>query len=96
MCVNRIKEGFKMNIELKIKQIKKRIIIKKNLASLAEKNFQGKVKLYSKAVGTEFHKKSYDLKEKARTSWWKELDQKIALEQELSGLVKQFVKSLEE
>ncbi|CAH9011629.1 hypothetical protein VP501E541_P0006 [Vibrio phage 501E54-1] len=85
-----------MNIELKIKQIKKRIITKKNLVSLAEKNFQGKVKLYNKAVATEFHKKAYDLKEKARTSWWKELDQKIALEQELSGLVKQYVKSLED
>ncbi len=84
-----------MKIELKIKQLKKRIETKKSLVTIAEKSFQGRVKLYNKAVGTEFHKKAYELKEKSRTSWWKELDQKIALEQELSGLVKQFVKCLE-
>ena len=62
-----------MSLLAKIKITRQRIERQKGLIVLAENNFQGKVKLYNKAVGTEFHKKAFTLKESSRSAWWKKV-----------------------
>ena len=83
-----------MSLLAKIKITRQRIERQKGLIVLAENNFQGKVKLYNKAVGTEFHKKAFTLKESSRATWWKEIDTKVQLEQELKVLTKQYLETL--
>ncbi len=83
-----------MSLLAKIKITHQRIERQKGLILLSENNFQGKVKLYNKAVGTEFHKKTFTLKESSRSTWWKEIDTKVQLEQELKVLTKQYFETL--
>ncbi|CAL9985767.1 hypothetical protein VPHF99_0301 [Vibrio phage F99] len=83
-----------MSLLAKIKITRQRIKRQKGLIVLAEENFQGKVKLYNKAVGTEFHKKAFTLKDSSRTTWWKDIDDKVQLEQELKVLTKQYLETL--
>ena len=79
-----------------IATIKQRMVRQDQLIKLAEDSFQGKVKLYNRAVGTEFHKHAFNLKESSRNYWWKEIDTKISLELELNKEIQKLIKNLQE
>ena len=83
----------KYKLKMKTKQLDRAI------ASVDNYNhrFEFALILYNKAKGTNLQKRAFNRKEMLRSRWWKEIDVKVALEQEIKLLKIEVIKdSLEE
>lgn len=83
----------KFELKMKMKQLDRSV----DNVKFREQNFRYKTSLKDKAKGTSLYKQAFELSENARNAWYKAIDEKMALEQEIEVLkVKVISEVLEE
>ena len=84
----------KAKFELKMKM--KQLARQKDDVKFREQNFRLKTNLVDKAKGSSCYKKAFELMENARNAWWKSIDKKLELEQDIKVLEKKVIEDLME
>ncbi|UUW39747.1 hypothetical protein VP14_060 [Vibrio phage VPMCC14] len=82
----------KFELKMKMKQFERQ----KDDVKSREQNFRLKTDLVDKAKGSSCYKKAFELMENARTAWWKSIDKKLELEQEIKILEKKLIAEIME